>query len=246
MTSILKEVLAKSGPPISLKQHIDECLSVYESLKKAFERLPVNNLNRFWELVRLGIVFHDLGKSHSEFQKMLSGKRANWYHQRHELFSTPIIDSLDLVEEDKLLLKLIVAGHHKDFNFLFDHIQHGYKTGEDVFSFGEDGKLDWDEETQKLNYPFIRSFLKEYNISTKASSLTLPVLLVKNYTGSPVNSTKIKFQELLLAAGALKQCDHSASAGVFNVNVFEEKHFSFLYNTPWAPYSHQKKASEIN
>ncbi|HPR58512.1 MAG TPA: CRISPR-associated endonuclease Cas3'', partial [Bacteroidales bacterium] len=116
MTINAKEVLAKSEPPIPLKQHIDECLNVYESLRKAFGRLPVNDSIHFWELVRLGIVFHDLGKSHSEFQKILQGKRANWYHQRHELFSTPFIDRLDLPEEDKLLLKLIVAGHHKDFS----------------------------------------------------------------------------------------------------------------------------------
>jgi CRISPR-associated endonuclease/helicase Cas3 len=51
---------------------------------------------------------------------------------------------------------------------------------------------------------------------------------------------------LLLAAGALKQCDHSASGGIFKVNVLEEKHFNFLYETKWAPYFHQKKASEIN
>lgn len=250
MTTIKQEVLAKSEPPVSLKQHTDECLSVYNSLRKAFGRLPVDNPDRFWELIRLGIIFHDLGKSHSEFQKMLTGRRANWYHQRHELFSVPFIDPIDLPEEDKMLLKLIVAGHHKDFNFLFYHIQHGYKTGEDIFSFGEDGKLEWDDETGKLNHQFIRSFLKEYNVSFKptllALPLPLPLPLVKDYTRSPINSTKINFQELLLAAGALKQCDHSASAGVFKVNVLEEKHFNFLYETKWAPYYHQKKASEIS
>lgn len=241
-----QEVLAKSEPPISLKQHIDECLSVYDSLRKAFGRLPVNDLNHFWELVRLGILFHDLGKAHSEFQKMLLGKRKNWYHQRHELFSVPFVEQLDLPEDDKLLLKLIVAGHHKDFMFLFDHIQKGYKTGEDLFSLGEDGKLDWDEETKKLNDRFIQSFLNGYHVSLKSSPLVLPMQLIKNYTRNPVNSTNINFKELLLAAGALKQCDHSASAGIFKVNVLEEKHFNFLYETKWAPYFHQKRASEIN
>ena len=246
MTTITQEVLAKSEPPVSLKQHIDECLRVYESLRKAFERLPVNDSDRFWKLIRLGIIFHDLGKSHSEFQKILLGKRANWYHQRHELFSVPFIEQLDLPENDKMLLKLIVAGHHKDFNFLLDHIQHGYKTGEDLFSFGEDGKLDWDEETEKLNHKFIWSFLKEYNVSLNPSLLALPMQLVNDYARRPINSTKINFQELLLTAGALKQCDHSASAGVFKVNVLNEKHFNFLYDTKWTPYFHQKKAAEIN
>lgn len=246
MTTNAKEVLAKSEPPITLKQHIDECLSVYESLRQAFGRLPVNDSTHFWELVRMGIVLHDLGKSHSEFQKLLEGKRANWYHQRHELFSTPFIDRLDLPEEDKLLLKLIVAGHHKDFSFLFDHIHHGYKTGEDIFSLTEDGKLDWDEETQKIDDRFIQSFLKEYRISLIPSPLALPIQLVKDYTHEPVNSTNVNFRELLLAAGALKHCDHLASGGIFKVNVLEEKHFNFLYETKWAPYFHQQKASETN
>lgn len=246
MTTIVQEVLAKSEPSVSLKQHIEECLRVYESLRKAFGSLPVDDPDRLWKLIRLGIIFHDLGKSHSEFQKLLLGRHANWYHQRHELFSVPFVEQLNLPEDDKLLLKLIVAGHHKDFNFLFDHIQHGYKTGEDMFSFGEDGKLEWDEETQKLNHQFIRSFLKDYNVPFKISLLTLPLQLVKDYSRNPVNSGNLNFRELLLAAGALKQCDHSASAGVFDVNILEEKHFNFLYDTIWEPYFHQKRASEVN
>ena len=246
MTTNTKEVLAKSEPPIPLSQHINECLSVYESLQKAFGRLPVNDINRFWELVRLGIVFHDLGKSHSEFQKMLQGKRANWYHQRHELFSTPFIDRLDMPEDDKLLLKLIVTGHHKDFCFLFDHIQKGYKTGEDIFSLTEDGKLDWEEEIRKIDDRFIQSILNEHHVSLKSNPLDLPMQLVKDYTRKPINTTSVNFRELLLAAGALKQCDHLASGGIFKVNVLEEKHFNFLYETNWAPYFHQQRASETN
>ncbi|NCB43358.1 MAG: CRISPR-associated helicase Cas3' [Clostridia bacterium] len=246
MTKITQEVLAKSEPPITLKQHIDECLRVYESLRKAFVRLPVIDQERFWKIIRLGIIFHDLGKSHAEFQKLLSKKRANWYHQRHELFSVPFIDCLDLSIEDKLLLKLIVAGHHKDFYFLSDHIQHGYKTVEDLFSFSEDGKLEWDEEYKKLNHKFIKSILKDYGVLLNSSTLHSPFTEIKEYLRTPVNTTNICFQELLLTAGALKQCDHSASAGIFKINILEEKHFNFLYDTQWTPYFHQKRASEIN
>ncbi|OFY44291.1 MAG: hypothetical protein A2X18_01390 [Bacteroidetes bacterium GWF2_40_14] len=244
MTTIIQEVLAKSKPPVSLKQHIDECLRVYESLRKAFGRLPINDENRFWRLLRLGIIFHDLGKSHSEFQKMLLGKSGYWYHQRHELFSVPLINQLDLPEDDKLLLKLIIAGHHKDFNFLFDFIQHSYKNGEDMFSFSEDGKLVWEEEMEKLNASFIKSFLNDYGILLDSRILVPPFVGIKEYPRKPVNTANIHFQELLLAAGALKQCDHSASAGIFKVNILEEKHFNFLYDTKWAPYFHQKRASE--
>lgn len=246
MTTINQEVLAKSGPPISLKQHIDECLRVYESLRKAFCRLPLNDTDRFWRLIRLAVIFHDLGKAHSEFQKMLLGKRANWYYQRHELFSVPFINQLVLSQEDKLFIKLIVAGHHKDINFLFNFIQHFYKTGDDLFSFSEDGKLEWDEEAGKLNAGFIKSFLNDYGVLLNSSILVPPFAEIKAYSRKPVNTANINFQELLLGAGALKQCDHSASAGIFKVNILEEKHFNFLYDTKWAPYFHQKRASETN
>lgn len=246
MTTIIQGVLAKSGPPISLKQHIDECLRVYESLRKAFCRLPLNDADRFWRLIRLAIIFHDLGKAHSEFQKMLMGKRANWYYQRHELFSVPFINQLVLPQEDKLLIKLIVTGHHKDFNFLFNFIQHSYKTGDDLFSFSEDGKLEWDEETGKLNADFIKSFLNDYSVLLDSSKLEPPFAEIKEYSRKPANTANINFQELLLAAGALKQCDHSASAGIFRMNILEEKHFNFLYEATWAPYFHQKRASETN
>lgn len=238
------EVLAKSEPPISLKQHINECLIVYESLKKAFERLPIADSKHFWEIVRFGIILHDLGKSHSEFQKILEGKTAEWYHQRHELFSVPFIDMLNLKNDDKWLLKMIIAGHHKDFKSLYDLILHNYKSEEDFFSFGQDGKLDWDQEVEKLNIPYIQSLLEIFEISIKLDRFILPVKLIKKYNSNPINSGNTNFKELVLAAGALKQCDHSASAGIYKVNTLKDKHFDFLYQKQWIPYYHQKKASE--
>lgn len=243
MKTCIQEVLAKSKPPISLKQHTDECLYVFKSLEKAFERLPITDVEHFWELIRLSLIFHDLGKIHPEFQKMLLGKRANWYHQRHELFSVPFIDKSSLDEDDKFFLELVVAGHHKDFKSLFDFIQCCYNSGSDLFSFPEDGKLEWKEELGKLNLEFVRSFLNDYEIQFETKALTNSILNIKKYLGSPVNTGNSKFLKLLLLAGALKQCDHSASAGIFKVNVLEDRHFKFLYDNPWIPYNHQKEAS---
>ncbi len=244
MNVSIKEVLAKSEPPISLKQHVDECLSVHESLKMAFERLPMSDLNHFWELVRLGIIFHDLGKSHVEFQRMLLGVQTKWYHQRHELFSVPFIDRLDLSEEDKLLLKLMVAGHHRDFNLLHDFVQHGYKTGQDFLSLTEDGKLDWNEEMDKIDDVFIHCFLKQYGVMLTDSSSGIPIQMIRDYIRRPFNSDSNSFRMLLLAAGALKQCDHLASSGITKINTLDKKHFEFLYRTKWDPYFHQEKASK--
>lgn len=239
-----QEVLAKSKPPISLKQHIDECFKVYESIRKAFAHLPLDYTQHFWMIVRLSIILHDLGKAHSEFQKILSDKRANWFHQRHELFSASIIDLLDLPEFDKTLLKLIVVGHHKDCDYLLNFIQHSYKNGENFSPFSELGKLEWNEETKKLNTSYIKSFLNDFGIESIERPLMPPFDDIKKYFRNPVNTRNIHFQELLLATGALKLCDHSASAGIFKINILEKKHFDFLYNTEWTPYFHQKKASE--
>ncbi|MBP8945864.1 MAG: CRISPR-associated endonuclease Cas3'', partial [Paludibacteraceae bacterium] len=196
MIKFCSEILAKSEPPVSLKQHIEECLIVYESLKNAFKRLPVSNSEHFWEIVRFGIIFHDLGKSHAEFQKMLIGKPDEWYRQRHELFSVPFIDLLDLEDKDKWLLKMIVAGHHKDFKSLFDSILHSYKFEDDHFSLSQAGKLDWDEEVQKLDTSYIQSILKEFGITIKIDRLILPVDLIKKYSRNPINSYDSNFNEL--------------------------------------------------
>lgn len=246
MTNANQEVLAKSEPPISLEQHIEDCLSVFNSMVFAFERLPVNDIRHFWDIVRISIIYHDLGKTHSEFQKVLQGMRANWYHQRHEVFSSTLIDFLNISEIDKFLLKLIVIGHHKDIRFLLNQLDNGYKDDDDIFSLSDEGKLEWIEESQKLNLTYIERLLKKYNISCNLNSLELPKNFLKNYTNYPINARDILFNELILAAGALKQCDHLASAGIFKINLLKDSNFNFLYNKAWNPYSHQIKASNSN
>ena len=82
------------------------------------------------------------------------------------------------------------------------------------------------------------------NVITSYSIHYTKLYDIKEYTSKPVNSTNIDFCDLLLAAGALKQCDHLASAGIFKVNILEDKHFKFLYETKWAPYFHQKRSGE--
>ena len=237
------EVWAKSGPPVSLKQHIAECLLFMNSLQKAFQRLPIADAEHFWSILKIGIVLHDLGKAHDEFQKLLEGKKSRWYHQRHELFSSAFVRLLDLSESDKELLHLIILGHHKDFALLHQNIVHGYKSGEEDFAFGEEGKLDWKEETQRLNTRYIAEIFKEYNLKITQGTLGLSKNHIFNYLNNSITTEDIKFTELTLLAGALKHCDHAASAGIIETTLFGESNFSFLYNTTWNPYHHQLLAS---
>jgi CRISPR-associated endonuclease/helicase Cas3 len=83
------EILAKSEPQLTLQEHIEDCLKIHSFLKEQFAditKLP-NIPSEFWEYVRISMIFHDLGKSHKEFQKLLRGEESKWKKQRHELFS---------------------------------------------------------------------------------------------------------------------------------------------------------------
>ena len=66
--------------------------------------------------MRTAVIFHDLGKGHNEFQKILQGNKDNqWKKQRHELFSLPFVSALPLEKDEKILLERVVAGHHKTY-----------------------------------------------------------------------------------------------------------------------------------
>ncbi len=129
-------ILAKSNPDKSLNEHVDEALLIQSILEKNFsvksEFLKTQN---FWNLLRMAIIFHDLGKAHKEFQKVLRGQNNNWKFQRHELFSLPFIEALAL--ENKELLFLTVAGHHKDIDTLERKLRE-YHSENDSFGLNLD------------------------------------------------------------------------------------------------------------
>lgn len=66
------QVLAKSKPEVTLAQHIDDCLNIWQQLPHCFSRLPIQNAQEFWSVLRNALIFHDTGKSHREFQRICS------------------------------------------------------------------------------------------------------------------------------------------------------------------------------
>ena len=134
------KLLAKSEPQITLIEHIEDCLKIWNCLKTCFPQIhKIVDDSIFWQALRLAIISHDLGKGHLEFIKLLEQKPNKWQGQRHELFSLPFIDGLDIDIETKKLIKLVVAGHHKDFEKLHqNYIVNAYSNGT-ATDFGDEG-----------------------------------------------------------------------------------------------------------
>lgn len=229
------ELLAKSEPPITLKEHIEDCLLAWHSIKVSFPQvgLILESLD-FWNVLRLGIIVHDLGKSHIEFIKLLQGKNDNkWERQRHELFSLPFIDGLEVELHVKQLLKLIVAGHHRDFEALHEkYISKSYTSGF-TNEFGDDGLLDYNQEFEKLRLIEVHQLLKDcFHIVLGEFKVISPGRFVRSYLRKSNEGEAGMFSsdyfKLLLLFGALKHCDHLGSAKVSHIENIESTSFSFL------------------
>jgi len=238
------KLLAKSNPPQTLEEHINEALKIEEILKSSFVNIRLISCDdNFWELLRTAIVFHDLGKVHYEFQKMLQGNPHQWKHQRHELFSLPFIQSLN--GNGVELIYLIVAGHHKDFETLIRNLE-SYDSVDENFGLDLGGTVEictFEKEFEN-NIPVERvmELLKTYGFDLRMPVIHNPKRQLQQFLKNHFKDTNEQVK-LLLLAGAFKQCDHLASSGIntiFNLNVED---FQYLYKSDYKFYKHQKDAS---
>jgi CRISPR-associated endonuclease/helicase Cas3 len=245
----------------TLKQHIDDCLLILGFLKEAFPKAgEISGLgNQFWKILRLCIIFHDLGKAHNEFQKLLLGKSNNWNFQRHELFSLPFIDVLNKYDRNIIkLIKLVVAGHHKDYKQLQMALR--------VYAApGEFGILDTIEDEAEpfetafkshVNITAALNLLRVYNINSNSNKLTSirPIeSLIRNYNKKPYKPKDDHYFALMLLFGALKWCDHLGSAMITELYKLNDIDFNFLSTQQKTLsarnrdlYTHQKLCASVN
>lgn len=241
------ELLAKSNPDISLKQHIDDALEIFEILKSSFPKIhEIVECDDFWELLKLSVIFHDLGKSHAEFQKLLSGKSNKWKLQRHELFSLPFVNAIR--NKDSEFVFYVVAGHHKDFGTLIQRLN---EYGDDNDDFGLDlGGTESiipfrNEFNENVPIKEVYALLQEYHVVINRVNVFDPRQKLQEFVRQNIEE-KASLVNLLLLAGAFKHCDHLASAGMKSIQNLSSNDFSYLYNSGFDLYQHQAIAEKIN
>lgn len=110
-------LFAKSDPRETLKEHTENCLAVYNSLRKRMPFLAdVAGNPEFFEHLFYAVALHDFGKAATGFQKQLTnGTRWNY---RHEILSTGFVVTLQFSQEVKQAIALAILTHHKDIETL--------------------------------------------------------------------------------------------------------------------------------
>jgi|WetSurMetagenome_2_1015567.scaffolds.fasta_scaffold06567_3 CRISPR-associated endonuclease/helicase Cas3 len=234
-------VLAKSNPEITLKQHVDDCLNIYRQLKTCIPNLPFDDANLFWNILKTSIIFHDTGKSHSEFQKLLQGQSNEWNLQRHELFSLYFVNNIKLPIEQKELIMFAVLGHHKDLNELFSFVDKNYNSKNNKWSFGEENNLSFKDECDKMYKTKICNMVRGFGYVEKGENAFDIYNIIRDAKRN--NATieeNVNSIEKILLVGALKQCDHLASAGIKQLHKLDDNDFNFLFK--YSQYKHQQIA----
>ncbi len=229
------ELLAKSYPQLSLKEHIDDCLHVQKALQTCLTAsesfLATVNMD-FWRAVRLAIIFHDLGKGHSEFQRLLAKQPHQWESQRHELFSLPFVEAISIDPALRKKIILVIAGHHKSFNDLLRYLDAYKSCQETPFDVYTEDLLDFEAEFRKLPVNEIQRLLADnYEIKIQEIKPTHPEYFIRSYVrdaSSAKDALNHDYLVLALLLGALKTCDHMGSARETRIEVIEDSDFGFL------------------
>jgi CRISPR-associated endonuclease/helicase Cas3 len=236
-------ILAKStnengSRPLTLVEHIDDLLEICEHLKRAFPQTPfLTSEPIFWKIMYAAIVFHDLGKAHLHFQKVLLSKPNQWEFQRHELFSLPFLPMINFSVEHMELIERVVAGHHWTFERLRKHCRDQYADEDD-----------YAEEFKKVNEDEVLTLLSKYGFTEKKLSIRRPNHIFATYWRERTDRKVSQAQLLLVLTGAFKHCDHLASAFVRknDFSIIEAAQFSFLKLKVPNPYTHQELASKTS
>jgi CRISPR-associated endonuclease/helicase Cas3 len=210
---MVDELLAKSNPIQTLKEHTDEVIRRLEH----FRSLNLISLaEKEWDVLKKGCILHDLGKANSRFQSKIRG---NFVRDDfpHNYLSVAFVN--DESEDKELLTKLVAFHHWREFKDLTEDIYNDLKA----------------------HIERLESYFEEKFEITSYAKLKKKLRKLKEYYDrrndrAPSIQGEKKFITFL---GLLNRFDHSASASVEVENKTIDKYsitFSLLRNitdSPW-------------
>jgi len=214
-------LLAKSHPYETLLEHIENCLSVLDSMREIMPFLADISGNRdFFSHLFYAVALHDLGKSAIGFQQQLiGGKKWNY---RHEVLSAGFVSGLASLPEDaRKSIGLAILTHHKDINIL--------KKEFPTFPVQNPGYSHWQERLSELGDNWeellqiqknIRNWLHTENCQfepiksrEELANGHRDFILPYDYDLEDRINTPLNGIYGMLLRGCLIACDHLASAG---------------------------------
>ena len=114
----MTELLAKRHPPETLVEHIENCLSVYFSMRETMPFLvEVSGEPDFFDHLFYTVALHDFGKAATGFQAQLRSAAEPWNY-RHEILSAGFVAGLNYPSVTKRAIGLAILTHHKDIQTL--------------------------------------------------------------------------------------------------------------------------------
>jgi len=218
---MVDEILAKSSPFKTLKEHTKEVLQNYNLLKNLSRELSLNLTEEKWEVLKKACFYHDFGKANDEFQQVIRERKRKKVVP-HNFLSIAFIEEK---EKDKdLLIKLIAFHHWRDCDLIYNK--------EEILKIYEN----MSRYLEKVNKYFENNFELISRSTFKKRLNYLENFYSKRIDGA-LNIQKEK--DFIILLGLLNRIDHASSAGVEveknSINKFEiTKNFLFKKTKyPW-------------
>ncbi len=197
-------LLAKSNPPIGLRQHTRDVLLALTQLRAIWREIPAS--------LDKAAVFHDVGKAARGFQKMVHSTGEYWKF-RHEILSAEIFRQChDLNDEDIFVAYLSVLTHHKN-------IGTGHEVSDAFRSCcSQTRHAQWFEKWRELS-----ANAAELKCELAGFDFAFDNWKPNDDATSPVNEAAQLIREIrpvftyrkpAIARGALVAADHIASGGL--------------------------------
>ncbi|MCF7911360.1 MAG: CRISPR-associated helicase Cas3' [Candidatus Cloacimonetes bacterium] len=248
-------ILAKSDGT-SLQEHVDDCLVIADQIERAIPEISsIAGIANYFQILKTAILFHDMGKIHPEFQKLLNKAKNNWEQQRHEIYSLAFTYKLCLEDNQLELIQRAILGHHKTYQELLEKYKNSEQIKNEYLTFWQFENIshhpeDYWQNLKLFNKDLLIEFINFIIRKMQLYGIKIPMKqILYEDIPHPVESMVLGWKnentnimannQELVFWGSLKMCDHYGSAKIKEIPVLANNDFEFIDKIS-EPYKHQR------